>query len=178
MDYSDVYIKFAKRRSLLVGRGSPCMAELDARLDTCGRKAAVLWVLKAVQSPVERLKDYFPGDGRFEEAVALSRLWAEGKIKMPAARRAILRAHAAAKQTNDIVANSLCHAVGQACSAVHTPRHAVGLAFYELTAMAYSCGMENFEDGADKKICCYLALLDRVEEEAKKSRPWASFIKN
>lgn len=54
---------------------------------------------------------------------------------MPAARRAILAAHAAAKETADPVSIALCHAIGQACGTVHVETHAIGLAMYELTAL-------------------------------------------
>lgn len=58
-----------------------------------------------------------------------------GAGRVPAARRAILAAHAAAKETADPVSIALCHAIGQACGTVHVETHAIGLAMYELTAL-------------------------------------------
>lgn len=53
---------------------------------------------------------------------------------MPVAKRAILDVHAMARDMDDPADAALCHAVGQRCSCVHTPKHALGLPVYELTA--------------------------------------------
>ena len=41
---------------------------------------------------------------------------------MPVAKKAILECHAMAKELTDIADIALCHAIGQACSVVHTPK--------------------------------------------------------
>lgn len=47
-----------------------------------------------------------------------------------------------------------CHAVGQACSVVHTAGHALGFPLYDLTAVVLQCGVEH----------CAQAVLDRTQE--------------
>ena len=176
MDFSDVYERYRKNRLILFGRDSACLAALDSRLSSCTRRAAVLWALGGAVRPARALAAYFPGDDRFDAAIALSRLWAEGEVKMPAARHAILCVHSAAKETSDPVARALCHAVGQACSCVHTQRHALGLAVYELTAFVRQYP-EGWEDAVAGAIDGYLDMLTRAEGEALLPRRWAAFLK-
>lgn len=176
MDFSGVYERYRKNRLILFGRDSACLAALGSRLSSCSRRAAVLWALGGAVRPACALAAYFPGDDRFDAAIALSRLWAEGEVKMPAARHAILCVHSAAKETFDPVARALCHAVGQACSCVHTQRHALGLAVYELTAIV-RLHPEGWEDAVAGAIDGYLDMLTRAEGEALLPRRWAAFLK-
>lgn len=176
MDFSDVYERYRKNRLILFGRDSACLAALDSRLSSCTRRATVLWALGGAARPARALAAYFPCDDRFDAAIALSRLWAEGEVKMPVARHAILCVHSAAKETSDPVARALCHAVGQACSCVHTPRHALGLAVYELTAIV-RLYPEGWEDAVAGAIDGYLDMLTRAEGEALLPRRWAAFLK-
>ena len=176
MDFSGVYERYRKNRLILFGRDSACLAALGSRLSSCSRRAAVLWALGGAVRPVRALAAYFPGDDRFDAAIALSRLWAEGEVKMPAARHAILCVHSAAKETFDPVARALCHAVGQACSCVHAQRHALGLAVYELTAIV-RLHPEGWEDAVAVAIDGYMDMLTRAEGEAQLPRRWADFLK-
>ena len=176
MDFSDVYERCRKNRLILFGRDSACLAALGSRLSSCSRRAAVLWALGGAVRPARALAAYFPGDDRFDEAVALSRLWAEGEVKMPAVRRTILCVHSAAKETSDPVERALCHAVGQACSCVHAQRHALGLAVYEPTAIV-RLHPEGWEDAVAVAIDGYMDMLTRAEGEAQLPRRWADFLK-
>ncbi len=174
--WKDVYKKLARGNAILFGKDSACLLALAAGLDGLSRRAVVLWALTCVRKPVAALEEYFPGDGRFGQTLALARLWAEGRLKMPEARRAILSVHAAARLTEDGAAKALCHAVGQACSAVHSRRHAMGLPVYELTAMVrkYPDGWESVVAG---RIEGYLAAARSAEEEARRCEEWAPFLK-
>ena len=54
---------------------------------------------------------------------------------------------------------ALCHAVAQACSVVHTPRHALGYPVYELTARVIRSGFEGFEDDVERRVSEYADRL-------------------
>ena len=91
----------------------------------------------------------------------MARLWAMGKVKMPSARPAILAVHAMAKQLQDPGDAALCHGVGQGCSTVHTPRHAMGLPIYELTALVRHTPPELLTLRLEDKIRAYHQTLAR-----------------
>lgn len=102
---------------------------------------------------------------------------AQGKIKMPAAQRAILDAHAVAKEIDDPVYEAYCHAVGQAGSTVHTGGHAIGLPMYELTAIVLVHLKNGYQQPVMEKIQFYQERLlywqertDQIELE------WADFL--
>lgn len=176
MDFTDVKRNLQRKRAVLFDRSSLCLRELSAALECANRRVAALWALAGAETVAEKLTRMSGGDGRFRDAVALSRAWAAGRVKMPAARRAILYVHAAAKETADPVFAALCHAAGQGCSAVHAKGHAMGLAFYELTA-AVRENENGFEEAVGGKIERYFRLLERAEAEEKEPREWAEFLR-
>lgn len=176
IDLSDVKVRLRRGNALLFRADSPCLAHLLVRLGGMNRRAAVLWALGCVRAPVLSLREFFPGDARFEEALLFAGAWAQGKVKMPAARRAILAAHAAAKETGSVCAAALCHAVGQGCSAVHSVRHAPGLAYYELTSLVLRFGLEGCEEAVNAKIVAYERFAELAARDADIG-PWANFLR-
>ena len=89
-------------------------------------------------------------------------------------RRAILDLHAMAKTLSDPADAARCHAVAQACSAVHTEAHAIGLAVYELTAIARESPPATCTDALDARITAYEAALPRCRADAP-GRPLGGF---
>ena len=105
-----------------------------------------------------------PEEGRPAAAVAASRAWAAGALRMPAVRPLILACHAAARETDRENA-ALCHAVAQGCSTVHARGHALGLPIYELTALALRFGLERGEV-LEARAAEYLDRLRRTGDPA------------
>ncbi len=56
-------------------------------IQTSPRKAVVLWALDQAEETVREIENKFPDTSCAREALALSRLWAQGSIKMPIARK-------------------------------------------------------------------------------------------
>ncbi len=134
-DLEEVRTKLRRGNQILFTRDSGCLQPLLSLIRRQSHRTLVLWALEGCRPPLALLARRWPGEQRPVQAVQAARLWAQGRIKMPAARRAILAAHAAAKETADPVSIALCHAIGQACGTVHVETHAIGLAMYELTAL-------------------------------------------
>ena len=178
MELADVVRNKKRGRAIPFDRRTACLQGLWGRLSSMRRRAVVLWALRGAEISVSELEAYFPGDPCFLEALSAARAWAEGRVKMPAARRAILAAHAAAKETSDARAAALCHAVGQACSAVHTPRHAPGLVCYRLTALLSGLPEADWERAIEGELALFLRLADAAEAEADMPRPWAPFLQD
>ena len=175
MDFSDVWERATKGHKVLFTRDSPALLPLARLIAEHDRRTAVMWALEAVKEAISALSRYFPEDMRFEEARMLSLAWAEGRVKMGFARRAILAAHAAAKETEDPAAAAYCHAVGQGCSAVHVKEHALGLAMYELTAIVRERGV-GCGEALEEKLAFYLALFEKAVRLAEEPRSWAKFL--
>jgi hypothetical protein len=137
----------------------------------------VLWAFGFAEEIVKKLELKYPNEYRPRQALATTKLWAAGKIKMPTAKRAILDCHAFAKEINSQEDIALCHAVGQACGTVHANGHAIGLPIYELTAIIYKYGIENCEKHIDDRKNEYIEKIFYWQKHYNDSKQeWASFM--
>lgn len=149
-----VQTRYKRKNQILFTKQSDCLLELRGLLEKADHRVAVLWAFALAEETVTQFSQRYPNELRPGQALSAARLWAEGKIKMPAARPAILACHAAAKDMALPQDAARCHAVGQACSVVHTAGHALGFPLYDLTAVVLQCGVEH----------CAQAVLDRTQE--------------
>ena len=162
--FVDAAEKLKRRRALLFSRESLCLQPLLQAL----RQESRITVAVVLETR-------YPEDPRPRQTLALAAAWAAGEIKMALPRRAILDLHAMAKTLSDPADAARCHAVAQACSAVHTEAHAIGLAVYELTAIARESPPETCTDALDARIAAYEAALPRCRVNVS-GRPWADFL--
>ena len=96
---------------------------------------------------------------------------------MPEAKKAILDAHAVAKEINDREYIAITHAIGHACATVHVETHALGLAFYELTAIVFNVGLEKCDLVVSEKIRYYYNRLLYWQENIENLNvSWAKFL--
>lgn len=168
----------AKRQILFSKEDAP-IRNLMLQIDEQPRKAVILWALEQAEEAVRILEDSYPEDNRARNALAMTELWAEGIIKMPIAKRAILDCHAAAKCTENLADAALYHAVGQACGTVHANGHAVGYPIYALTAMIRETGLEQCDRRIESQISMYTErLLYWRAHYQDEQRSWAAFIRD
>ena len=172
--FEDVQIRRKGRRRIFFARDSVCLQGLSESMEKVNRRELVLWTFECVQAPLARLKELHPGETRPETALEICRAWAQGDLRMPIARRAILDCHAASRDLEDMESVSLCHAVGQGLSAIHTPKHAIGLAIYELTAIVYREG-DDYMVPVMERIEAYLKALEQVRGMDAQYR-WIDFL--
>ena len=179
MKYSDVEKKLKKGNKILFSRDSNCLQELIPLIEFQNHRTLVLWALDCAKQPLKLFETKYPDEKRPRIALELCEEWAKGKIKMPAARRGILDAHAVAKEIDDKVCIALCHAIGHAGATVHVKTHALGLVFYELTAIVLSKGKDSFNLAVEQKISFYYErLLYWQENTDKLDILWAKFLED
>ena len=100
-------------------------------------------------------------------------------MKMPVARQAILDVHRMAGGLLSPVDTALCRGVGQACSAVHTEAHGIGLPIYELTAIVRESGEDGCRDAVENKTMYYIQMLDKWKNIVDAGNgEWAEFLLN
>ena len=147
-------------------------------IDQANRRVLILWALELAEETVLLLAERYPEDLRPGEAIAASRAWTAGEIKMPIAKRVILNCHAMAKEVTDPDDIARCHAVGQACSVIHTAGHALGYPMYELTAIVLEQGLDNCRDAVERRVMYYEQRLRYWTEYEKTCQlNWAGFLK-
>ena len=169
--------RLKKRRMVLFEANDPCLLELSDLLGQSDRKTITLWALSLCEETKDYLKRKYPMDQSVEKAYLLTKNWAQGRIKMPAARKAILTCHGAAKEISSLEDMALYHALGQGLSVVHTVKHAMGYPIYELTAMVRRYGLEESVPYIRERTSFYVELLLALRQRKEDSFiTWASFI--
>ena len=175
---AEVSAKAKRHNQILFSKESLLLDNLRHLTDQANRRVLILWALELTEETVLQLTEKYPEDLRPREAIAASRAWATGEIKMPLAKRAILNCHAMAKKLTDSADIARCHAVGQACSVVHTAGHALGYPMYELTAIVLEQGLDNCRDAVEQRVMYYEQRLRYwMEHEKTCQQNWAGFLK-
>lgn len=173
----DVRRRYRLGNEILFDGDSEFFKELTELLKTADRITAISWALELAGQSVEILERRHPYETRPRSALTAASDWAHGNAKMPFAKRCILDCHALAKELSSPEERALCHAIGQACSVVHTKRHALGYPLYELTSMVHRYGSEHCEIHLMERMDTYVSLLDGYIGENLDSSPrWAAFL--
>ena len=175
---AEVKAKAKHKNQILISKDSLLLTDLRQLIAQASRRALILWALELAEETARELAGKYPEDPRPREAIAAARAWAAGEIKMPIAKLAILSCHAMAKELTDPADNARCHAVGQACSVVHTAGHALGYPMYALTAMVLDLGLEACRDPIERRVLYYGQRLRYWREYEKTcQQKWAGFLK-
>ena len=175
---AEVKAKAKRKNQSLFSKDSLLLTDLRHLIGQANRRALILWALKLAEETARELAEKYPEDYRPLDAIAASSAWATGEIKMPIAKQTILNCHAMAKGLTNSADIARCHAVGQACSVVHTAGHALGYPMYELTAIVLEQGLDNCRDAVERRVMYYEQRL-RYRTEYKKTCQlnWAGFLK-
>ena len=175
---AEVCAKAKRHNQILFSKENALLDNLRHLIGQANRRALILWALELAEETARELAEKYPEDHRPREAVGASRAWAAGEIKMPIAKRAILDCHAMAKELTNPADIARCHAVGQACSVVHTAGHALGYPMYELTAIVLELGLDDCREAVEHRVRYYEQRLHYwAEHEKSCSQNWASFLR-
>ena len=149
--------RLKRKNQVLFSKNSACLQPLALMLADTDHRTAVLWALDLAAQTVSALGESYPDEARPSLALKAAWSWARGEMRMREAQRRILD----------------CHAVGQACSVVHTAGHALGYPVYELTAIVLKDGA----GAAARRIGEYQDLLLYWKgREPDDSSRWAGFL--
>ena len=178
MWFAEVKAKAKRKNQILFSKDSLLLTDLRHLIGQANRRALILWALKLAEETARELAEKYPEDPRPWEAIAASRAWASGEIKMPIAKQAILNCHAMAKELTAPADIARCHAVGQACSVVHTAGHALGYPVYALTAIVLEHGLDDCRESVEQRVMYYEQRLRYwTEYEKTCHRTWAGFLR-
>lgn len=178
MDWTDsVRLRLKRRNQLLFQPKDEYLQDLASLVCLQPHKVLVLWAFELAGETVQILEQKYPQEKSPQNALEVSKLWAAGKIKMPVAKREILRCHAFAKTIFSLEDIARFHAVAQACSVVHTVGHAMGYPIYDLTAIVRSLGLENCCEAVERRRQSYEEKLLFWSAQVKnRTQPWAEFM--
>lgn len=174
----EVAASYKRGNQVLFAKDAELLEELQDLLAHQERKVVTLWALDFADETAAQLHVLYPRDARPQEAVDAARAWATGAITMQPARQKILACHACAKEWDSQEAIALCHAVGQACSVVHTVKHALGYPLYDLTALVRHYGIDACIPYVEARTQDYSERLLYWREHVRDYQgSWASFLR-
>lgn len=175
--FKDVEKKIKSKNKILFSADSRCLKNLIENVESQNHRVIIMWTFDCAESIIESFEKNYPGEKRPAVALEKSRLWSEGIIKMPEAKKAILDVHALAKEISVDSAAANCHAVAQGCSTVHTQKHAMGLVYYELTSIVLACKGIKYQRPVEDKIEWYMKRLSYWKDNTNLLNiHWANFI--
>jgi hypothetical protein len=130
----------AKVRKMLGSADSAYIVSLMRLIETQSKTTIANWCMDYAEEFVLPIyENAYPNDMRPRDALAAARDWLDGKVKLPAVKKLILEAHAAAREAEENpAAQAAARTIGQAAATVHVPTHSLGLAFYGAAAIAYN----------------------------------------
>ncbi len=174
---NEVQNKIKRKNMVLFAKNSEFLIELTSLIQEQNHRTMVLWAFEFADETVRKLLEHYPNEKRLKVAVLKSKDWAAGKIKMPMAKRAILQAHAVAKEINSLENIALCHAIGQACGVVHANGHAIGFAIYDLTAIIRHYGVPECKKFVEERMQEYIERIYYWRKHYKDYPcEWADFM--
>lgn len=177
--FGDVDLRIKKRNKILFARNSECLQELRRLISEQKHITLILWVFECLQIPMNEMISKYPDKMEIKMANDLSNGWAHGKVKMTIAKRAILNCHSLSRELEYEQDIALCHAIGQGCSTVHVETHALGMVFYELTAIVIKHKYKDYQVEVLDKIKFYINKLLWYQEHADdlvKNQVWTEFL--
>lgn len=171
----EVRMRLRRGNRVLFTKDCEFLSGLAELIRGSDHRTLVLWALDLAEGSVEELERRYPGEMRPRLALEVARDWAAGDIKMRPAQRMILDCHALAKELDSKADMALCHAVGQACSVVHTAGHSMGYPMYELTSTVYRFGVEDCREQVERRKREYIERLVYWSGRWE-GRRWAGFM--
>lgn len=171
----EITLKLKRKNQILISKDSSILLELNALLAVSSPKTNIYWALRESERIGKRLDEHFH-DPLFMALSDATWRWAKGERKMFEVKPLILAVHSYARETDDVVMQALCHAMGQGCSTVHTIKHAPGLVMYEMTALVKENGIEDLSYLYATKEYYIERLMDAHNCVRSVKMPWAKFI--
>ena len=86
---AEVKAKAKRKNQILFSKDSLLLTDLCQLIAQANRRALILWALELAEETARELAEKYSEDHRPLDAIAASRAWASGEIKMPIAKQAI-----------------------------------------------------------------------------------------
>lgn len=173
----EVGARLKRKNQILFSADSGYLRDLDMLFRDQDHRTLILWAFDFAGESVAALAKKYPDETRPAAALEAARSWAAGNITMRPAQRKILDCHAFAKEIDCAEDIAACHAVGQACSVVHTAGHAIGYPIYDLTSIVYRLGIDNCQEQIELRKQAYIdRLLFRAAHMDGYQGTWAGFL--
>ena len=162
--------RLLRGRKILFNKDDAFLKPLVEILAKADHQSIILWAIELAEE-----LSIAADDAYVKEAINFCKMWAQGEVKMPLARKYILKVHSEAKE-NTFIKGLYLHAIAQGLSVIHTSKHALGLPIYELSALVYQ-NPDAFMPYIEVKKQHYIVVLKKMIDCDKTHYKWAAFLK-
>lgn len=136
--FDDVQQKYRRHNQILFSQDSLILSKLIPTMLYQSHQTLIQWALLRVLPMIETLSKRYPEDNIPRIAFQKSQAYVNKQVKLPVAKQAILAVHHRAKEISNAHDIALYHAIGQGLSTIHVKTHALGIPFYELSAIVFA----------------------------------------
>lgn len=175
-DFEGIEMRLRANKQILFRREDACLQNLLTIIRRQKHRVLVAWVFDCMKDSITLLQqEGFQTE--VDECIFLCQKWARGEIKMPQAKKAIIKIHSLSKTLDNRILVAVLHAVGQGCSCIHVETHAIGFVIYELSAILFQKGFTKGIVLVNQRIAYYEERLLFWQKHANANdQNWADFL--
>ena len=120
-------------------------------LDEPTHQLLAAWAADCADHVLPLFNNRCPDDDRPARAIETARAWCRGEATVSEARAAAIAAHAAARDTADLVAREVARACGHAAATAHMADHELAAPYYAILAVRLSSIASEAQEAGERE---------------------------
>ncbi|MBS3987475.1 MAG: hypothetical protein KGZ38_05905 [Erysipelothrix sp.] len=141
----------------------PQLIELNHEVSLISKELCLLWVLDVLETMILPclVRQHFPLETSLVTINGVRR-WMKKEVKLTQVKPLILKLHEQARHNNEqLIIMGCLRAVAHGCSTIHSQRHAMGIAYYGVLALAREQWCNDSNQSLDIEILKLIQIMKK-----------------
>jgi len=141
----------------------PQLIELNHEVSLISKELCLLWVLDVLETMILPclVRQHFPLETSLVTINGVRR-WMKKEVKLTQVKPLILKLHEQARHNNEqLIIMGCLRAVAHGCSTIHSQRHAMGIAYYGVLALAREQWCNDSNQGLDIEFLKLIQIMKK-----------------
>lgn len=141
----------------------PQLIELNHEVSLISKELCLLWVLDVLETMILPclVRQHFPLETSLVTINGVRR-WMKKEVKLTQVKPLILKLHEQARHNNEqLIIMGCLRAVAHGCSTIHSQRHAMGIAYYGVLALAREQWCNDSNQNLDIEILKLIQIMKK-----------------
>lgn len=141
----------------------PQLIELNHEVSLISKELCLLWVLDVLETMILPclVRQHFPLETSLVTINGVRR-WMKKEVKLTQVKPLILKLHEQARHNNEqLIIMGCLRAVAHGCSTIHSQRHAMGIAYYGVLALAREQWCNDWNQSLDIEILKLIQIMKK-----------------
>lgn len=141
----------------------PQLIELNHELSLVSKELCLLWVLDVLETMIVPClaRQNFPIETSLVTINGV-RQWMKKEVKLTQVKPLILKLHEQARQNNkELIIMGCLRAIAHGCSVIHSQRHAIGIAYYGILALAREQCLKDTDDWQEIETLRFIQIMKK-----------------